>query len=86
MSVQIDRYFGVTSAGSTVARELRAGVTTFLTMSYVLFVNPLVLGNAIAIPNAFAKLLVVTALAAALGTFAVFTRALRVEQTFQARA
>ncbi|MGD0473251.1 MAG: NCS2 family permease [Candidatus Velthaea sp.] len=69
MSVQIDRYFGVTSAGSTVARELRAGVTTFLTMSYVLFVNPLVLGNAIAIPNAFAKLLVVTALAAALGTF-----------------
>jgi AGZA family xanthine/uracil permease-like MFS transporter len=65
----LDRYFGVAAAGSTVARELRAGLTTFLTMSYVLFVNPLVLGNAIAIPNAFAKLLVVTALAAAIGTF-----------------
>jgi len=65
----LDRYFGVSAAGSTVPRELRAGLTTFLTMSYVLFVNPLVLGNAIAIPNAFAKLLVVTALAAAIGTF-----------------
>ena len=31
----IDRYFGITAAGSTVPRELRAGVTTFLTMSYV---------------------------------------------------
>jgi len=65
----LDRFFGISSAGSTVPRELRAGVTTFLTMSYVLFVNPLVLGNAITIPNAFAKLLVVTALAAAIGTF-----------------
>src|SRR5450755_5017945 len=65
----IDRYFGVSAAGSTVPRELRAGLTTFLTMSYVLFVNPLVLGSAIPIPNAFAKLLVVTALAAAIGTF-----------------
>ena len=64
----VDRYFGVTAAGSSVPRELRAGLTTFLTMSYVLFVNPLVLGSAIPIPNAFAKLLVVTALAAAIGT------------------
>jgi AGZA family xanthine/uracil permease-like MFS transporter len=65
----LDRFFGITFAGSTVPRELRAGVTTFLTMSYVLFVNPLVLGSAIPIPNAFAKLLVVTALAAAIGSF-----------------
>jgi AGZA family xanthine/uracil permease-like MFS transporter len=64
----LDRFFGISAAGSTVSRELRAGVTTFLTMSYVLFVNPQVLGNAIVIPNAFAKLLVVTALAAAIGT------------------
>ena len=64
----IDRYFGITSAGSTIPRELRAGLTTFLTMSYVLLVNPAVLGNAIVIPNGFAKLLVVTALAAAIGS------------------
>jgi AGZA family xanthine/uracil permease-like MFS transporter len=64
----IDRYFGITAAGSTVSRELRAGLTTFLTMSYVLLVNPAVLGAAIVIPNGFAKLLVVTALAAAIGS------------------
>jgi AGZA family xanthine/uracil permease-like MFS transporter len=64
----IDRYFGIAKAGSTIPRELRAGLTTFLTMSYVLFVNPQVLGNAIVVPNGFAKLLVVTALAAAIGS------------------
>jgi len=64
----IDRYFGITAAGSTISRELRAGLTTFLTMSYVLLVNPAVLGNAIIIPNGTAKLLVVTALAAAIGS------------------
>jgi len=66
--VVIDRYFGISAAGSNVSRELRAGLTTFLTMSYVLFVNPQVLGSAIVIPNGFAKLLVVTALAAAIGS------------------
>ncbi len=65
----IDRFFGIRAAGSTIPREVLAGVTTFLTMSYVLFVNPQVLGNAIVIPNGFAKLLVVTALAAAIGSF-----------------
>ena len=64
----IDRYFGIAAAGSTIPRELRAGLTTFLTMSYVLLVNPQVLGNAIIIPDGFAKLLVVTALAAAIGS------------------
>jgi AGZA family xanthine/uracil permease-like MFS transporter len=64
----IDRYFGIAAAGSTVPREVRAGLTTFLTMSYVLLVNPAVLGNAIVIPDGFAKLLVVTALAAAIGS------------------
>ena len=64
----IDRYFGIAAAGSTIPRELRAGLTTFLTMSYVLFVNPEVLGNAIVLPDGFAKLLIVTALAAAIGS------------------
>ncbi len=64
----IDRYFGITAAGSTPLREVRAGLTTFLTMSYALFVNPQVLGSAIVIPNGFEKLLVVTALAAAIGS------------------
>jgi AGZA family xanthine/uracil permease-like MFS transporter len=63
----IDRYFAITASGSNVSREVRAGFTTFLTMSYVLFVNPQVLGSAIVVPNGFAKLLVVTALAAVAG-------------------
>jgi len=64
----LDRYFGITTAGSTMPRELRAGVTTFLTMSYVLVVNPAVLANAIVLSDGFAKLLIVTALAAAIGS------------------
>ncbi|MBV8369800.1 MAG: NCS2 family permease [Candidatus Eremiobacteraeota bacterium] len=65
----MDAYFGITRAGSSVPRELRAGLTTFLTMSYALFVNPQVLGSAITgIDDAFSKLLIVTALAAAIGS------------------
>ena len=36
----IDDFFGITKAGSTVEGEIRAGVTTFLTMAYILIVNP----------------------------------------------
>ncbi len=68
MSEALERYFGIARSGSTIPRELRAGLTTFLTMSYVLFVNPQVLGSAIVVPNGFAKLLIVTALAAAIGS------------------
>ncbi len=67
MRSAIDRFFGIAAAGSSIPVEVRAGITTFLTMSYVLFVN-LVLGNAIVVPDGFAKLLVVTALAAAIGS------------------
>lgn len=64
----IDRFFGITAHGSTLPRELRAGLTTFLTMSYILFVNPAVLAKAITVDNAFVQLLMVTALAAAFGS------------------
>lgn len=64
----IDRYFGITAHGSTVPRELRAGLTTFLTMSYILFVNPHVLGQAITVQNNFVQLLMTTAIAAAFGS------------------
>jgi adenine/guanine/hypoxanthine permease len=42
----IERLFGVRHAGSTPGTELRAGVVTFLTMSYILFVNPQILAQA----------------------------------------
>jgi AGZA family xanthine/uracil permease-like MFS transporter len=41
----LDRWFGVTASGSTVGREAIAGVTTFLTMVYIVFVNPAILAN-----------------------------------------
>ena len=67
----IDRYFGVTAHGSTFGREVRAGFTTWLTMSYIIFVNPTVLGNAIQVPNGFVQLLMTTCLAAAFGSLAM---------------
>ena len=63
-----DRYFELSKSGSNVPQEIRAGITTFLTMSYILFVNPQVLGNAIKIDNAFVQLLMTTAMAAAFGS------------------
>ena len=41
----LDKQFGITEAGSTVNGELRAGMTTFLTMAYILVVNPSMLSN-----------------------------------------
>src|SRR3974390_294114 len=41
-----DRYFGLTQSGTDVRTELVAGITTFLTMVYIVFVNPQILGNA----------------------------------------
>ena len=42
----MDRFFGITAQGSTVRTEVVAGVTTFLTMAYIMFVNPLILADA----------------------------------------
>ena len=42
----LDRLFGLTAAGSGVGTELRAGLATFLTMAYIMFVNPAILEKA----------------------------------------
>ncbi len=39
-----DRKFNVTERGSTIKREIFAGITSFLCVSYVLAVNPIILG------------------------------------------
>ena len=41
----LDKYFGLTEHGTTVRTEVLAGFTTFLTMAYIIFVNPLILGE-----------------------------------------
>lgn len=42
----LERYFGLAEHGTTVRREILAGCTTFLTMAYIIFVNPQILGEA----------------------------------------
>lgn len=68
----LDRFFRITERGSTVARELRGGVVTFFTMSYILVLNPLILGSALAgdgdVTGAKAKIAAGTALIAGVMT------------------
>jgi AGZA family xanthine/uracil permease-like MFS transporter len=42
----LDRYFALSEHGTDARTELIAGITTFLTMVYIVFVNPQILGNA----------------------------------------
>jgi adenine/guanine/hypoxanthine permease len=42
----VKRYFGFDEAGTNLRTEVLAGVTTFLTMAYIIFVNPAILGDA----------------------------------------
>ncbi|MCC6829201.1 MAG: NCS2 family permease [Novosphingobium sp.] len=42
----LERWFGVSERGSTAGREVLAGTTTFLTMAYIVLVNPAILGQA----------------------------------------
>ncbi|WP_432477510.1 NCS2 family permease [Nocardioides sp. GXQ0305] len=39
----LDGYFKITERGSTVTREIRGGVVTFLTMAYIIVLNPIIL-------------------------------------------
>jgi len=41
----LGRYFGLSEQGTDVRTEFIAGVTTFLTMAYIVFVNPIILGK-----------------------------------------
>src|SRR6195256_5621963 len=42
----LQRQFGLKQHGTSLKTEFVAGVTTFLTMVYIVFVNPIILGNA----------------------------------------
>ena len=39
----LDRFFRITERGSTLSREIRGGVVTFLTMAYIIVLNPIIL-------------------------------------------
>ncbi|MCL6712168.1 NCS2 family permease [Pseudomonas sp. R2.Fl] len=63
--MSIDRLFRLREHGTTVRTELLAGATTFLTMSYIVFVNPEILSTTGMDAGA---VFVATCLAAALGS------------------
>jgi len=42
----LEQYFKLSEHGTTVRVELLAGLTTFLTMAYIIFVNPLIMSEA----------------------------------------
>ena len=65
---KLDKLFGVTEAGSTVETEIKAGASTFLTMAYILLVNPSML-SVTGIP--FEDALFATAVAAFIGCMAM---------------
>ena len=58
----ISRFFAIEESGSTVRREVVGGVTTFTTMSYIVFVQPTVLSMA---GMDFGSVLLATCLSAA---------------------
>jgi AGZA family xanthine/uracil permease-like MFS transporter len=45
VEAMLDRYFGLTQSGTNVRTEFIAGLTTFLTMVYIVFVNPAILSK-----------------------------------------
>lgn len=61
----LETYFKLTEHGTTVRTEVIAGITTFLTMAYIMFVNPMILAET---GMDHGAVFVATCLAAAIGT------------------
>lgn len=61
----LERFFKLKDNNTTVRTEVIAGLTTFMTMAYILAVNPNILGDAGMNPNA---VMIATALASFVGT------------------
>src|SRR4030095_6939000 len=76
MAGLLARYFGFRERATDLATEIRAGLTTFMVMAYIIFVNPIILGFT-GVPGLdgrglpFAATLTVTCLAAGLLSIAV---------------
>lgn len=61
----LEKLFKLKQHGTTVKTEVVAGITTFMTMAYILAVNPSILADAGMDSNA---VLIATALASFIGT------------------
>jgi AGZA family xanthine/uracil permease-like MFS transporter len=71
---RLDRWFEVTSRGSDYRTEVIGGLTTFLTLVYIVFVNPTILSGTVDLSGVrlqFDQVLATTALAGGLLTIAM---------------
>src|SRR3954454_17387070 len=50
----LDRFFSITDRGSSVGREVRGGLVTFVTMVYIVVLNPIIIGT---VPDANGRFL-----------------------------
>lgn len=67
----LDRYFEISKRGSTFGREVRGGLVTFVTMAYIVILNPIILSSGVDVDGntlAFPALSAVTALTAGVMT------------------
>ena len=62
----LERLFQLRKNNTTIKTEVLAGITTFMTMAYILFVNPTILSTT---GMDFTAVMIGTAIAAAVGTF-----------------
>lgn len=60
--------FRINESGSSVKTEVIAGITTFMTMAYIIFVNPIILSDANGAGMDFQSVMVATCVASALTT------------------
>jgi len=66
-----DRFFEITARGSSVGTEIRGGIVTFVTMAYIVILNPIILSSGVDVDGnqlGFAQLSAVTGLTAGVMT------------------
>ncbi|MDO9628475.1 MAG: NCS2 family permease [Acholeplasmataceae bacterium] len=68
---RIKKFFKIEERGSSIKVELIGGLTTFLTMAYILFVNPAIMSGYGGIPIDGGAIFLATALTAGLATIAM---------------
>ena len=67
----IEKLFKISENGTTVRTEVIGGITTFMTMAYILAVNPSLLGNEFGAAMDPTAVLIATCLASFVGTLAM---------------
>lgn len=75
----LDRFFEITKRGSTPGSEVRGGIVTFVTMAYIVILNPIILSGGVDVDGnslGFGQVAAVTALTAGVMTilFGLVTR------------